>query len=70
MKHLKTSKELNESSENLNISDVISRLLKLNRYDCDIDIDEVEETCHLITQSSKTGRFVKWSDIEGLLNDL
>jgi hypothetical protein len=65
-----TDKTSENAQKELRISDVISRLLKLNRYDCDIDIDEVEETCHLITQSSKTGRFVKWSDIEGLLNDL
>ena len=48
---------------------VVSRLSKLNRYDCDTDFDEEEETCNLTIQQLKTGRFVKWSDIQDLLND-
>ena len=61
---------LDNSNKKLHISDVISRLSKLNRYDCDTDFDEDGETCNLTTQLSKTGRFVRWSDIECLLNDL
>ena len=42
MKHLKTQKQLNEASENLNISDVISRLSDrvdeiANKTDADIE---------------------------------
>ena len=44
MKHLKTSKELNETSENLNISDVSDSLIRQGTFHMDVDIIKYDGT--------------------------
>ena len=53
MKHLKTSKELNEASENLNISDVIHR----NSYLSKSDIDFLESKGFIKDISKNSGYY-------------
>jgi hypothetical protein len=62
--------EVDNTDKKLHISDVISRLSNLKRYECDIEIDEYEGGGFLTTKMSKCGKFVKWEDIQKLLNDL
>lgn len=64
------STEVENTDKKLHISDVISRLSKLDRYNCDIEIDDEESSGFLTTEKNKNGKFVKWVDIQNILNDL
>ena len=64
------STDLDNTDKKLHISDVISRLSNLDRYECDIEIDDDEGSGFLTTQKNKNGKFVKWVDIKNILNDL
>ena len=66
----KEEQNLDKSNEKLHISHVISRLSKLDRYNFDIELDDVEGSGFLTTQKTKNGKFVKWDDIQNILNDL
>jgi hypothetical protein len=66
----KEEQNLDGSNEKLHISSVISRLSKLDRYNFDIELDDVEGSGFLTTQKTKNGKFVKWVDIQNILNDL
>ena len=68
MKDLKHIKRFNESDENLNISDVISRLSNLSRYNFIVNYDADNAT--LSDKKDKDGDYVKWEDIQKILNDL
>ncbi len=59
-----------QQNPELPIADVISRLSKLNRYNCNIQIDDDDSGGFLITEKATDGNYVKWSDIQKLLNDL
>jgi hypothetical protein len=68
MKDLKTPQELNEASENLNISDVISRLLSLQRVDIDtLDNGEFIEKHERIEED---GRYIISEDLDKLISEL
>ena len=68
MKDLKHIRRFNEATENLNISDVISRLSSLNRYKFIVNYDADNAT--LSDKKDKNGDYVKWEDIQKILNDL
>jgi hypothetical protein len=66
LKHLKTFEQ--NTDKNLNISDVISRLYDLNRYNFVVDYDADHAT--LKDKKDNRGNYVKWEDIQNILNDL
>jgi len=68
MKHLKTPQELNEASENLNISDVISRLLSLQRVD--IDTQDNGEFIEQDERIEDDGRYIRSEDLDRLISEL
>jgi hypothetical protein len=68
MKDLKTPQELNEASENLNISDVISRLLSLQRVDIyPLDNGEFIEKHEQIEED---GMYIISEDLDKLISEL
>ena len=68
MKHLKTIQQLNEASENLNISDVISRLLSLQRVD--IDTQDNGEFIEQDERIEEDGKFIRSKDLDKLISEL
>jgi hypothetical protein len=56
------------ASENLNISDVISRLSSLNRYNFIVNWDDDNMT--LNSKKDENGDWVKGKDIQKILNDI
>jgi hypothetical protein len=48
---------------------IIDQLSKLKRYNCDVEVDfDDEETVNVVVVPNKNGEFVKWSDIQLILN--
>ena len=56
------------ASENLNISDVTSRLSSLNRYNFIVNWDADNMTSN--SKKDENGDWVKWKDIQKILNDI
>jgi hypothetical protein len=70
MKYLKHIKSLNESSEKLNISDVISRLSNLDTYYMDIvDKSEIDGP-EVKGRKSTYGSWVRLDDVRKLIDEL
>ena len=47
--------------------EIVKNVYDLKRYNCDIEITEDEDAVYLTTKESKSGEFVKWSDIKKIL---
>jgi len=68
MKHLKTQQQINEAQENLNISDVISRLLSLQRVD--IDTQDNGEFIEQDERIEDDGMYIRSKDLDKLISEL
>ena len=68
MRHLKTQQQLNEATEKLNISGVISRLLSLQRID--IDTQDNGEFIEKDERIEEDGEYIRSEDLDKLISEL
>jgi hypothetical protein len=68
MKDKKHIQSFNEHQENLNISDVISRLLSLERVD--IDTQDNGEFIEKDERVEEDGRYIRSEDLDKLISEL
>lgn len=67
MKHIKTQKQLNEASENLNISDVSNSVFSITEKQLEKLIDKVQN--NIKTKLNKKGEYSLSSDLSQSVSD-